>query len=164
MLEYRKFITRAMVKAEPNTLFVFGDNLARRGFGGQAREMRGEPNAVGIPTKYRPSMDEDAFFIDTEECRREFSKATYTNYLRLTSHGYYGGHIVWPKDGIGTRLAELEKRAPKIYKMIKELEELLGRLAQESHVDCKSAALNAEQVQILSYLPRSPDNFNEEST
>lgn len=29
-------------------LYVFGDNMVRRGFGGQAREMRGEPNAVGI--------------------------------------------------------------------------------------------------------------------
>ena len=138
MLEYRQFITRAMVRAEPETLFVFGDNLARQGFGGQAREMRGEPNAIGIPTKRRPSMAEGAFFTDDDTSK--FLIVTSLDYVRLMKHAARGGHIVWPKDGIGTGLAELEQRAPKIYKMIKELEELLGRLAQESPSGCKPPA------------------------
>jgi len=46
-----KHITRQMLRAEPGTLWVFGDNLQRKGLGGQAKEMRGEPNAIGIPTK-----------------------------------------------------------------------------------------------------------------
>ena len=136
MLEHRQFITRNMVQAAPKTLFVFGDNMARQGFGGQAREMRGEPNSVGIPTKRRPSMTETSFFVDTSECTREFLRETYDDYLRLVFHALYGGHIVWPRDGIGTGLAELEQRAPKIYTLIKELEELLGRLAQESPRGC----------------------------
>lgn len=43
MIEYRDHITRAMLRAEPEKLFVFGDNFVRTGFGGQAKEMRGEP-------------------------------------------------------------------------------------------------------------------------
>ncbi|KKL05458.1 hypothetical protein LCGC14_2605850, partial [marine sediment metagenome] len=57
MIEYRDHITRQMLRDEPDTLFVFGDNMQRRGLGGQAFAMRGEPNAVGIPTKIFPSMD-----------------------------------------------------------------------------------------------------------
>lgn len=129
-----------MVQAAPDTLFVFGDNLVRQGFGGQAREMRGEPNSVGIPTKRTPSMTETSFFVDTAECTREFLKETYNDYLRLVFHALYGGQIVWPKNGIGTGLAELERRAPKIYNLIKGLEELLGRLAQESPSGCKPPA------------------------
>jgi len=61
-----KYITRAMVRAKPRTMFVFGDNMARSGFGGRAKEMRGEPNAVGIPTKWRPAKDEAAYFKDAD--------------------------------------------------------------------------------------------------
>jgi hypothetical protein len=46
-----KHITREMVRADPSTVFVFGDNMARNGLAGQAKEMRGEPNAIGVPTK-----------------------------------------------------------------------------------------------------------------
>jgi redox-sensitive bicupin YhaK (pirin superfamily) len=41
-------------------LFVFGDNLRRTGFGGQAAEMRGEPNAVGIAPGYEQKHFADA--------------------------------------------------------------------------------------------------------
>lgn len=44
-------IYRADLAMNPKVLYVFGDNLERKGFGGQAYEMRGEPNAFGIATK-----------------------------------------------------------------------------------------------------------------
>lgn len=122
MIEYRKRITRQMLRDEPNTLFVFGDNLVRRGFGGQAREMRGEPNAVGIPTKARPSMETSAFLHDRDlekwlsVCRAEFN--------RLLSHD---GPIVWPADGIGTGLAQLRDRAPAIWAELEDLRQELER-------------------------------------
>ncbi len=50
-LLYIKKYTRAYIRAHPDWLFVFGDNMMRRGFGGQAAEARGEPNAIGIATK-----------------------------------------------------------------------------------------------------------------
>ena len=110
MIEYRKHITRAMLKAEPEKLFVFGDNIHRKGYGGQAKEMRDEPNAVGIPTKVYPSMDEGAFFID--EDFPVFVARAAKDFLRLSQHI---GPIVWPKDGIGTGRAQLKERAPKIW-------------------------------------------------
>ncbi len=58
-------ITRQMVRAEPEAYWVFGDNLARKGLGGKAREMRGEPNTIGIVTKRAPTMNPEAFFSDT---------------------------------------------------------------------------------------------------
>lgn len=50
-IERMRHISRAYVRANRDKLFLFGDNLERRGFGGQAAAMRAEPNAVGIPTK-----------------------------------------------------------------------------------------------------------------
>lgn len=109
------YITRTMVQAEPETLFVFGDNLQRAGFGGQAKEMRGEPNAVGIPTKRAPRMDPDAFLSDDEETRFEFNLAAGLAFERLARHLEAGGTVVLPADSIGTGLADLERRAPRIW-------------------------------------------------
>ena len=61
---FRHMIYRKQLKDNPNILYVFGDNMVRQGYGGQAREMRGEPNAVGIPTKWRPDNTDGAFFYD----------------------------------------------------------------------------------------------------
>tara|TARA_R110002072_G_scaffold251266_2_gene410131 strand:- start:18546 stop:18914 length:369 start_codon:yes stop_codon:yes gene_type:complete len=117
MLEYRNFIFRQMLREEPDALFVFGDNLARRGFGGQAKEMRGEPNAVGIPTKKLPSMREGSFFTDSDlpTWRMHVAPA----FERLRNHP---GRIVWPTDGLGTGLAQLQHRAPAIWQELEALE------------------------------------------
>jgi len=61
-----KWITRALVREHRDRIFLFGDNLAWQGFGGQAAAMRGEPNVIGIPTKKLPSNSENAFFMDAE--------------------------------------------------------------------------------------------------
>ncbi len=61
-----KWITRSFVRDHHDRIFLFGDNLTRQGYGGQAAAMRGEPNAVGIPTKKLPSDREAAFFSDEE--------------------------------------------------------------------------------------------------
>jgi hypothetical protein len=90
--------------------------MIHRGLGGQAKEMRGEPNAVGIPTKMLPGMSYADFFRD-EDYDRAKPKIDAA-FVRLFSHAAKGGKIVWPADGIGTGLAELPKRAPKIWKLI----------------------------------------------
>lgn len=108
-------ITREMVRAEPETLWVFGDNLMRAGYGGQAKEMRGEPNAVGIPTKLAPRMDARAFLSDDDGVRYEFNLAAGLAFERLAQHLETGGTVVFPSDGIGTGLADLERRAPRIW-------------------------------------------------
>lgn len=117
-VEYVKRITRDMLRARPDTLFVFGDNMIARGLGGQAKEMRGEPNAVGIPTKMMPGMGNSDFFHD-EDFERAKPKIDAA-FVKLFAHAARGGNIVWPADGIGTGLAELPKRAPKIWKLIED--------------------------------------------
>ena len=107
--------TREEIRANPDKVYVFGDNLDRRGLGGQAAEARGEPNAIGIPTKYSPldflsDDDFDAWLpIAVSDCER-IQKAQAE-----------GKTIVWPKDGIGTGLAALEKHAPKIWKQLQRM-------------------------------------------
>jgi|SRR5882672_535220 len=118
-LRTEKFITRAMLRAEPETLFVFGDNMLGKGDGGQAYHMRGEPNAVGIPTKWRPTMRDDAFFCDRDIA--PVLEVVVPIFQRLGSHLDAGGTVVWPEDGIGTGRAELRERAPAIYEMFRAL-------------------------------------------
>ena len=52
-------------KENPRYLFVYGDNLLHRGRKGQAI-IRNEPNTIGIVTKKRPSMDDDAFYYQQD--------------------------------------------------------------------------------------------------
>jgi hypothetical protein len=117
MIQYRELITRRMVQAEPDTLFVFGDNLLRIGYGGQAKVMRDEPNAVGIVTKLKPSMSTDAFF-NNSACHLLIWRAA--NQVAFTHLLQYPDLIVWPRDGIGTGRAQLPTRAPKIWQELEE--------------------------------------------
>jgi hypothetical protein len=105
-------ITRRMLRAHPDWLFVFGDNLAGRGLGGQAREMSGEPNAVGLPTKRRPARDAEAYLADAD--LPEVQAAAAPAIQRLTQHLNAGGTVVWSAAAIGTGLADLPRRATAI--------------------------------------------------
>jgi hypothetical protein len=57
-------IYRIDLQMNQHLLFVFGDNEEREGRGGQAKEMRGEDNAVGIRTKRHPSTGKTAYWTD----------------------------------------------------------------------------------------------------
>lgn len=48
------WITREDVRANKNVVFVYGDNVAREGRRGLARQMRGEPNAHPISISWAP--------------------------------------------------------------------------------------------------------------
>lgn len=132
-MEYRKFITRDMLKNEPETLFVFGDNVVRHGFGGQAKEMRGEPNAVGIPTKWKPSNETDAFFKNFQYPAVKLLIDEDTKIL--FQHHSYGGKIVWPEDGIGTGLARLPQTAPLIWFYIERIRLYLDGSQPQFNID-----------------------------
>jgi len=145
-LRHEPVVRRAMLQAEPDTLFVFGDNMRRVGMGGQAAEMRGEPNAVGIPTKLAPSMAPDAFFTDADLPRalHAFAQA----FARLEAHLRAGGKIVVPEAGIGEGLAQLSRRAPKIHEVLTCAMDALDRqaagdTAARSATDLIANALNA---------------------
>ena len=109
---YIKWITRNMLRQNPEARFVFGDNVQRLGFGGQAKEMRGEPNAIGIVTKWRPDMEYDAFFDTDSEKAWEKMEAD----LKLVLHAINDGRTIYvPYDGLGTGLSKLPQKAPALY-------------------------------------------------
>ncbi|WP_316200871.1 MULTISPECIES: hypothetical protein [unclassified Bradyrhizobium] len=110
----QKWITRKDLRDNPNQFYVFGDNVQRSGFGGQAKEMRGEPNAIGVATKWSPSMDSRAFFDDTLACRAIVERDLLTIDDRLRA----GKTVVVPTDGIGTGLSQLPQRAPNLHHFI----------------------------------------------
>lgn len=120
MVIRQKYILREDLRNNPTVGYLFGDNLVQEGYGGQAREMRGEPNAIGIPTKRRPHMGDTAFFTD-----REYFDNIKAITKALEPCNQYKV-IVIPSDGIGTGLAKLEEKAPRTFKYLqgalKELE------------------------------------------
>ena len=63
---YQHRIYRSDLVENRECFYVFGDNLRREGLGGQAGEMRGEPNAIGVATKHAPGMDDDDFWTHQE--------------------------------------------------------------------------------------------------
>jgi hypothetical protein len=112
----QKIITRDDLRNHPETLYVFGDNVRGTGYGGQAAVMRGEPNAIGIVTKWLPSTREEAYFCDED---LEHVEAFIAHSLHvLEDHLRRGGDVVWPEDGIGTGRAQLPTRAPQIFAYI----------------------------------------------
>ena len=123
----QKRIYRQDMQYNKRCLYIFGDNLDRRGFGGQAKEMRGEPNAFGIATKRSISHNypQDYFFdnqLDTITIlEREFR--VLDTYLEDRKDDY--DIIVIPLDGIGTGLAQLEQNAPNALAYIEEQFDLL---------------------------------------
>lgn len=117
-LKFQKLIYRVDLKANPNTLYVFGDNLQQRGNGGQAGQMRGEPNAIGIPTKIAPGTKEMDYFDDGWLSYRTATLAIESKIMILQDALLMGKEVIWPEDGIGTGLAELPQRAPRIHRYI----------------------------------------------
>lgn len=103
--------TKAQVRSNPETIFVFGDNLARKGTGGQAKACRDEPNTIGIVTKWDEKRNPGSYMYDT----------TLTLHRGVISSGFYevesalrdGKTVVFPADGVGTGLANLAQNAPQ---------------------------------------------------
>ena len=58
-------ITEYFLDNNPNSYFVFGDNLERRGTGGAAK-LRLHPHAIGFITKKFPDNNDSSFYKPTE--------------------------------------------------------------------------------------------------
>jgi hypothetical protein len=128
-LLFQEWISRADLQDNPDKIYVFGDNVERYGYGGQAREMRGEPNAFGIPTKWAPSMSDDAYFSD-----RQYNDIVIIldlHFQKLRSHIENGTSVVFPTNGIGTGLSQLPQRAPIVNDFLQNLVYDLENFANE---------------------------------
>lgn len=129
-IRYMAGYTVQNLREKPDTLFVFDDNMEREGKAG----IRGEPNAVGIPTKW--SSAKDAYFTDSD--LKEVKPAIDAAIQRLKQHLLLGGAIVLPKDGVGTGLAELPTRAPAIHAYISKKIEMLVAFAKQLADDAEA--------------------------
>ena len=109
-----KTITRTYIRSNPNKLFLFGDNLERKGFGGQAAAMRGEPNTIGVPTKKKPSYFPDAYFTDAEFEQNKFAiDLAFVTLTKAISDSITA--IVIPTHGLGTGRGQLKQKAPRTF-------------------------------------------------
>ena len=116
-------ITRQYVRENREKRFVFGDNMFGRGLGGQAGAMRGEPNSIGVPTKWSPEHKPGAYFTDDDWLNANVRHALFQAFESIEAALSAGHDVIIPEDGIGTGLAELPQRAPAIASYID------GRLA-----------------------------------
>lgn len=135
---FQKIIRREDLRRNPQVLYVFGDNMLRKGLGGLAAICRFEKNAVGVVTKYLPSMAPDAFFTDDAVGVLAQNRQIDKDMKPLFAHVKHGGIVVWPTDGIGTNLADLQERAPRTFDHVQsKLAALIrvGKLFEQGKLD-----------------------------
>lgn len=104
-----------LLSSYPDKIFVFGDNMKRYGKRGQA-SIRDYPNAFGVATKRYPSMEAWAFFSDKED-ELEFVRNDLRNLYRLGQEKT----IVFPAAGIGTGLADMKNKSPKVWSYMNQI-------------------------------------------
>jgi len=126
MIIFQYRIYRSDLQLNPHVYYCFGDNDDRVGFGGQAKEIRGESNSIGIRTKKSPGHSTEDFYTDEafDECARKIDE----DFAKVEVHLKGGRVVVFPTEGFGTGLSELKKYAPKLLEYI---EETMVRLADE---------------------------------
>jgi hypothetical protein len=105
------------VRAHSNWLFIFGDNDDARGMGGQAI-IRKCKNAAGVPTKRSPGYSPSDYYTDDDY--EEHCDSIRTAFDRITARAPEYTKVVFPSGGLGTGLAELDKRAPRVMQFLIE--------------------------------------------
>ena len=113
MFRFEEILTVELCKNNPNSIIVFGDNLIRKGKKGQAT-IRDCGNSYGVPTKRLPSMQDGSFFSDLESEYNLVKERLFNLWMKHKE----GKEIILPVNKIGSGLADLQNKSPKIYKMI----------------------------------------------
>jgi hypothetical protein len=103
------------VSDNPNKIFIFGDNNARVGKGGQAI-IRDLPNTAGIRTKKGPNNKSVSFYNDNEF--EQNCKNILDDILSIKAKMLTGKNIVFSSGGYGTGLANLSETAPKTFEYL----------------------------------------------
>lgn len=118
---YVGWIDREDVQKHPEYHFVFGDNRERRGMGGQAKAMRGEPNSIGVPTKHSPTNDADAYFSEENEGTAAIIRHMLPDLIRIEELLEKGKTVCIPQDGIGSGLSEMDHHCPFAFKILNDI-------------------------------------------
>lgn len=136
IIYYSGWYTPELCRQHHNSVFIFGDNLRRFGMGGQA-VIRNEPNAVGVATKRKPSMDESAFFTeaDLDKVLDDLERV----WKLLADDPYLDVIVPVTRDGqvsLGLERAQLTTRAPNVYETIvmhfKEMANVYGSIERDT--------------------------------
>lgn len=133
-----KWITREFVREHPDWVFVFGDNEERVGLGGQAKAMRGEPNAIGVATKKAAGHRPQDYWYDSDY-NRQIDVVT-KDFIPVMKALVQERTVVFPKDGIGTGLAKLKENAPNTLQYI----ELFVRILEQYSASTSGGLENVE--------------------
>jgi len=123
----QKWIARTDLQANPDVLYLFGDNLLRQGWGGQAAEMRDEPNSCGIATKRYPYTTTNSYFYDADPDVFNIIDEEFKKVVAMFSAGRFKA-IVVPSSGLGTGLSNLQSTAPTLLKYIEDKVESLKNI------------------------------------
>jgi len=137
--------TRTYIQERPTTWFCFGDNTKRVGMGGMAKEFRGEPNTIGIATKWSPSRGPLAYFSDINFA--EVTSIIHGNFIFLYSRLKKGEPVIW-SEGIGMGLSEMPTRCPLLWKYFQlqvDAAEKFGRYVLD-HANRRSQANDNQKV------------------
>lgn len=125
-LRYEPHITRAYALANPAWWFVFGDNMARSGYGGLARELRSLPNSIGVRTKRLPSTETGAYFSDSEY---DHWRGFISIDLALVEAKLKAlCTVVWPRKGLGRGLSQMHVKCPRLLAYLESEEDRFGRV------------------------------------
>ena len=111
-LIFQKRIYREDLRANADVHYVFGDNERRLGLGGQAGEMRDEPNAIGVATLRAPGVP----WTDDEFDRQ--CAVLDADMLPIRKALQAGDVVIFPLDGIGTGIAAMPDYAPRTFRYL----------------------------------------------
>lgn len=110
-----KYLSVDMCRENPDTIYVFGDNLLGVGKGGQAM-IRDEPNTFGIPTKRAPGTNKADYFSDKNDEAVAIRKAV-NKLLKLSRKNV----VVFPEDGLGTGRAKMKEKSPVLFSLMNDM-------------------------------------------
>lgn len=140
-----QWYTKEQVMAEQDKVFVFGDNLARKGTGGQALACRGQPNTIGIVTKWDEKRNPGSYMYDTTlEINKSVIMQDFEKIFAIMRNKDDKRTIVLPADGLGTGLANLKENAPLTLQFIKQVTEYAILTNQINELDTRLDALSKE--------------------
>ena len=118
-LAFKEWITPADIRRHPRSIFVFGDNVERRGRGGLAGVCRDQPNAIGVVTKWWLGRREQDFFSDAN-FKRCFEMILH-DLKKVEEVLAYGGEVIFPTAPLGSGLSKMPERCPRLYEAMKEV-------------------------------------------
>lgn len=105
--------TKELLRAHPDKIFIFGDNMKSIGKGGQAI-IRDERNAYGIATKHSPSTNSNAYFSDDDLFNQKVM-FMLNRQLDILDNKALSTVLVFPAGGLGTGLSAMPVQCPKLF-------------------------------------------------